>query len=142
MNDQRPTCTVCGDPMPEGEEMFKFHGYSGPCPKPPKARPVTTSKFTKGPWALFSDREALELTVMPAMRPGSIATLQFVSADESDPRNVEQNANADLIRSAPDLYRAAQRALECLSASYEQPQDATAIIADLKAAIAQADGNR
>lgn len=21
--------------MPEGETMFKFHGYSGPCPKPP-----------------------------------------------------------------------------------------------------------
>jgi hypothetical protein len=21
--------------MPAGEEMFKFHGYSGPCPQPP-----------------------------------------------------------------------------------------------------------
>ena len=21
--------------MPENEGMFKFHGYSGPCPKPP-----------------------------------------------------------------------------------------------------------
>lgn len=31
----RPTCKVCGDPMPEGEEMFQYHGYSGPCPKPP-----------------------------------------------------------------------------------------------------------
>ena len=30
-----PTCQVCGEPMPSGEEMFKFHGYSGPCPKPP-----------------------------------------------------------------------------------------------------------
>lgn len=28
-------CELCGEPMPEGEEMFKFHGYSGPCPKPP-----------------------------------------------------------------------------------------------------------
>jgi hypothetical protein len=26
-------CELCGEPMPEGEEMFKFHGYSGPCPK-------------------------------------------------------------------------------------------------------------
>lgn len=34
MTDQ-PTCNICGEPMPEGEEMFKFHGYSGPCPKPP-----------------------------------------------------------------------------------------------------------
>jgi hypothetical protein len=27
-------CELCGEPMPEGEEMFKFHGYSGDCPKP------------------------------------------------------------------------------------------------------------
>lgn len=26
-------CELCGEPMPEGEEMFKYHGYSGPCPK-------------------------------------------------------------------------------------------------------------
>lgn len=30
-----PTCAVCGEPMPPGEEMFKYHGYSGPCPKLP-----------------------------------------------------------------------------------------------------------
>lgn len=28
-------CAICGEPMPEGEEMFAFHGYSGPCPAPP-----------------------------------------------------------------------------------------------------------
>ena len=27
--------------MPEGEEMFKYHGYSCPCPKPPLPRPET-----------------------------------------------------------------------------------------------------
>lgn len=31
---QAPKCGLCGEPMPAGEEMFKFHGYSGPCPKP------------------------------------------------------------------------------------------------------------
>jgi choline dehydrogenase-like flavoprotein len=25
--------------MPEGETMFKYHGYSGPCPKPPLFQP-------------------------------------------------------------------------------------------------------
>jgi predicted amidophosphoribosyltransferase len=30
---QHGLCGLCGEPMPEGEEMFKFHGYSGPCPK-------------------------------------------------------------------------------------------------------------
>lgn len=30
-----PTCALCGEPMPAGEEMFKYHGFSGPCPKSP-----------------------------------------------------------------------------------------------------------
>lgn len=32
-------CKLCGEPMPEGEEMFFYHGYSGPCPKPPLPQP-------------------------------------------------------------------------------------------------------
>ena len=32
-------CIICGEPMPSGEEMFKYHGYSGPCPKPPLLQP-------------------------------------------------------------------------------------------------------
>ena len=28
------TCVLCGAPMPPGEEMFRYHGYSGPCPRP------------------------------------------------------------------------------------------------------------
>ena len=31
-------CELCGEPMPAGEEIFKFHGYSGNCPKPPLPR--------------------------------------------------------------------------------------------------------
>lgn len=33
-------CRICGEPMPEGEEMFYYHGYSGPCPKPPLPKNV------------------------------------------------------------------------------------------------------
>ncbi|MDE2096514.1 MAG: hypothetical protein KGL39_04650 [Patescibacteria group bacterium] len=33
-------CEVCGEPMPDGEEMFKYHGYSGSCPKPPTPKPT------------------------------------------------------------------------------------------------------
>lgn len=36
-------CEMCGEPMPKGEEMFKYHGYSGPCPKPP---PRNEKKYT------------------------------------------------------------------------------------------------
>lgn len=26
-------CELCGEHMPRGEEMFKYHGHSGPCPE-------------------------------------------------------------------------------------------------------------
>lgn len=32
--------------MPEGEEMFKYHGYSGPCPKPPLPKVATVWERT------------------------------------------------------------------------------------------------
>lgn len=37
--DETAKFSICGQPMPEGETMFKFHGYSGPCPKPPLLQP-------------------------------------------------------------------------------------------------------
>jgi hypothetical protein len=38
--DNVARCTLCGEPMPKGEEMFQYHGYSGPCPKPPLPKPA------------------------------------------------------------------------------------------------------
>lgn len=35
---EKPKCVICGEPMPAGEKMFKFHGYSGDCPRPPISR--------------------------------------------------------------------------------------------------------
>lgn len=37
---EQSRCGLCGEPMPPGEEMFKYHGYSGPCPKPRLPRPA------------------------------------------------------------------------------------------------------
>lgn len=37
---EQPLCELCGEPMPPGEEMFKFHGYSGRCPAPLKTQPT------------------------------------------------------------------------------------------------------
>lgn len=36
-------CELCGEPLPAGEEMFKYHGYSGDCPKPPLPKPMVVS---------------------------------------------------------------------------------------------------
>jgi hypothetical protein len=38
--EERPKCGLCGEPMPAGEEMFNYHGYSGNCPKK-ETRPET-----------------------------------------------------------------------------------------------------
>lgn len=27
-------CEICGETLPEGEEMFRYHGFSGNCPAP------------------------------------------------------------------------------------------------------------
>lgn len=38
MSDEIARCEICGEPMPAGEEMFKYHGYSGLCPAPRKPK--------------------------------------------------------------------------------------------------------
>lgn len=63
-------CELCGEYMPRGEEMFKYHGYSGPCPEKPtrdaikilKKRYITTPERAA---SLEAEREiaALEARV-------------------------------------------------------------------------------
>lgn len=51
--DGKPVCELCGCPMPPGEEMFKFHGYSGPCPtkaQPQPAKRCDPCEPEKQPW--------------------------------------------------------------------------------------------
>ena len=49
---EQPKCELCGEPMPVGEEMFKYHGHSGPCP---------TKGKTFEPWQLRVIEEKKEL---------------------------------------------------------------------------------
>lgn len=46
-------CALCGEPMPAGEEMFKYHGFSGPCPKPPLPKPAESVGMRL--WSWFDD---------------------------------------------------------------------------------------
>lgn len=32
-NKKEALCKMCGQKMPDGEEMFNYHGYSCDCPK-------------------------------------------------------------------------------------------------------------
>lgn len=57
----KPNCALCGEPMPEDEAMFKYHGYSGPCPKPPlKKGQLDPAGVPKEPLSVL-EREALKL---------------------------------------------------------------------------------
>lgn len=49
-------CGMCGNPMPPGEEMFRYHGLSGPCPpsldapaqSPPAGIQITVNDLETG----------------------------------------------------------------------------------------------
>ena len=45
-------CNICGEPMPQGETMFNYHGYSGPCPKPPMPKKPKKQKIPGLIWAV------------------------------------------------------------------------------------------
>ena len=65
MSDENK-CELCGEPMPAGEEMFKFHGYSGPCPKPPLPRDNGAEEVTEQARLLGISAEK-ELALMAKM---------------------------------------------------------------------------
>ena len=68
-----PKCSICGEPMPEGEEMFKHHGYSSDCPKPPLQRGDTSRTD-----ALAAKHNA-ELESMLATTPSYKQLLELVN---------------------------------------------------------------
>lgn len=53
-------CQLCGEPMPQGETMFNYHGYSGPCPKPPLPRPSVEAVVE---YLHYQDRDEFILAV-------------------------------------------------------------------------------
>lgn len=38
-------CKLCGEPMPPGEERFKYHGFSGNCPRPPQQKTHVMAEY-------------------------------------------------------------------------------------------------
>lgn len=65
-----PKCEICGEPMPVGEEMFKFHGYSGKCPTRPLPKPGRTQEqIRQQAEQLIKDAEAAGMIVTIELKP-------------------------------------------------------------------------
>ena len=64
-------CEICGEPMPEGEEMFRFHGYSCSCPKPPLLQDTAVEEVK----ALFKRVAGVDVKVR--VENGEFFTLQI-----------------------------------------------------------------
>jgi len=60
-------CELCGELMPPGETMFKFHGYSGPCPKEPLPRPAPIN------WQERAERAEAEVATCKVCRAINLA---------------------------------------------------------------------
>lgn len=84
MNDQAK-CGLCGEPMPVGEEMFNFHGYSGPCPKPP----LPDTPFASEPTEL-AYQKARSLNVSMSRDQFREILQVFMTADDRSRREYEQ----------------------------------------------------
>lgn len=84
-------CGICGEPMPAGEEMFKFHGYSGDCPKPPLPKPTVKQKIPGLIWAVAAkDKRTVSMMFDTAEQANA-----FVAGIEADePPNVELRGRA------------------------------------------------
>lgn len=122
---EKPTCQLCGQPMPPGEEMFNYHGYSGPCPEPPT--PATPAATT---------------SPAPAPTPWRIAEVE-VAGDGR--RTCIRDAKNNLVLIHDNLLPFTQdleRIVACVNACHGLPMfnGVISVVADMKAAILNADG--
>jgi hypothetical protein len=73
MEKEQSKCGICNEPMPEGEEMFQYHGLSGPCPKPIKPatnnpelefKPLTSEEWREYTFPIFNFKYLLLLLLL------------------------------------------------------------------------------
>jgi hypothetical protein len=100
-------CALCGEPMPVGEEMFTYHGASGPCPKPPLPRPKTTVHIAK------SEHEVAyqDITALIAKHAGKLSPLELLA--------VAGNMVGKLMALQDQRTTTAAKAIETLNANIE-----------------------
>ena len=95
---ERAKCELCGEPMPLGEDMFKYHGYSGPCPKPPSEKPKLAG-------LVRDDPKTPEGKYLVKRRDGTVVEWpSFVLVARDPHAAVALRAYADSIAKDPDVH--------------------------------------
>jgi uncharacterized membrane-anchored protein len=89
-------CELCGEPMTLGEEMFKYHGLTGPCPKARESAVTFLEEFKKRVKARDYD-----------------AALKLLRADPAEPELVR--AENERLRALLQRARQALRSLDEIS---------------------------
>ncbi len=81
--------------MPEGEQMFNFHGFSGPCPKPPLPKP-TLKAFVEFFFSQNEDGFWIDVRVErnPYDRLGPFATEKERQLAYDDLMNMQRHTGA------------------------------------------------
>lgn len=89
-------CELCGELMPEGEEMFNYHGFSGPCPKPTlqKQRAFTDTERLDFIDAMATDVDDLK---REGAEPGR-AVVFFARYDGERPLSVRDAIDAAILK--------------------------------------------
>lgn len=59
-------CELCGIPMPKGEESFRYHGYSCPCPVNLILKPEGSIDSEKEQLRLRAERAEAEVAKLKA----------------------------------------------------------------------------
>jgi hypothetical protein len=104
-------CSLCGEPMPAGEEMFKYHGYSGSCPKP-----VRKNEYE--PWKALglTETEYFKMRYLEAIRQRDVAVRaleEIKSQANADSQIDDHKINAAVFKLAREFYyREADEALK------------------------------
>ena len=82
--------------MPEGEEMFRFHGYSGSCPKPVK---IKQEALTDSDRLDFLDAMAVDINDIKGenAKPGQ-AVLFFAPYDGERPPTIREAIDRAMVR--------------------------------------------
>lgn len=71
-------CKLCGEPMPDGEQMFNYHGYSGLCPLPPQENRQLFLEYFK------VDQRGATFLIEVRANGAAYSSMSFRSATERD----------------------------------------------------------